>query len=88
VKPDPDLKHLPVWKWNEDVDKPTVTPSIRVRGGSKEGETTCHFFITDGEIRYLGDCTHELKGQTVPMLEWPEWNANAEESPTDSSAPT
>ena len=32
----------------------------------------CHSFVTDGRIRFLGDCTHALKGQTVPIPEWPE----------------
>lgn len=27
----------------------------------------CHSFITDGEIRFLDDCTHRLRGQTVPL---------------------
>lgn len=31
----------------------------------------CHSFVTDGKIRFLGDCTHALKGQTVDL---PDWN--------------
>ena len=27
----------------------------------------CHSFVTDGSIQFLGDCTHELKGQTVKL---------------------
>jgi hypothetical protein len=27
----------------------------------------CHSFIRDGKIQFLGDCTHSLAGQTVPM---------------------
>jgi hypothetical protein len=27
----------------------------------------CHSFIRDGMIQYLGDCTHALADQTVPM---------------------
>lgn len=27
----------------------------------------CHTFITDGNIQYLGDCTHELSGETIEM---------------------
>lgn len=27
----------------------------------------CHSFVTDGRIQFLGDCTHELAGQTVPL---------------------
>ncbi|EYS89462.1 ammonia monooxygenase [Cupriavidus sp. SK-4] len=32
----------------------------------------CHTFVTDGQIQYLGDCTHTLAGQTVPMVGFPE----------------
>lgn len=27
----------------------------------------CHSFVTDGQIQFLGDCTHDLAGQTVPL---------------------
>lgn len=27
----------------------------------------CHSFVFDGEIRFLGDCTHALAGKTVPL---------------------
>lgn len=27
----------------------------------------CHSFVTDGQIQFLGDCTHSLAGQTVPL---------------------
>lgn len=29
----------------------------------------CHSFIRDGKIQYLNDCTHELAGQTVEMID-------------------
>lgn len=29
--------------------------------------TVCHTFVTDGRIQYLGDCTHQLAGQTVDL---------------------
>lgn len=29
----------------------------------------CHSFVTDGRIQFLGDCTHELAGQTVELPE-------------------
>lgn len=32
--------------------------------------TCCHSFITEGAIQFLGDCTHALVGQTVPLPEW------------------
>ena len=39
-------------------------------------EHACHSFVRDGQIQYLGDCTHELAGQTVPLVRW-----NDEEMP-------
>jgi hypothetical protein len=27
----------------------------------------CHFFVRDGVIQYLSDCTHQLARQNVPM---------------------
>ena len=27
----------------------------------------CHSYVTDGKIRFLNDCTHELAGQTVEL---------------------
>lgn len=32
----------------------------------------CHSFVTDGQIQFLNDCTHELSGQTVPLPDLPE----------------
>ena len=64
------------WTFNGDVKKPTIGASILVRGvkdaASDPTPTICHSFVTDGKIRYLGDCTHALKGKTVPMepLPW------------------
>jgi len=56
---------LPVWKWNNDPEKPTVEPSLLVRG-----TVTCHSYIREGRIEFLHDCTHELAGQTVEIPEW------------------
>ena len=58
------------WGWNGDVEKPTFTPSILVgprhtNAGFKD--IRCHSFIRDGVWDFLGDCTHDLKGQQVPL---------------------
>lgn len=64
------------WTFNGDETKPTFSPSLLVRGedwsSGERVETRCHLFVTDGEICFLGDCTHKLKGQTVLMepLPW------------------
>lgn len=63
------------WMFNGDVQKPTVSPSLLVRwGDEKRPDHVCHSFIKDGRIQFLGDCTHELAGQTVelPEFKWPE----------------
>lgn len=31
----------------------------------------CHSFVVDGQMQMLGDCTHALAGQTVPIPPWP-----------------
>jgi hypothetical protein len=33
----------------------------------ENAESCCHSFITDGQIQFRSDCTHELAGQTVPL---------------------
>ena len=29
--------------------------------------SVCHSFVTDGQIQFLGDCSHALAGQTVSL---------------------
>ena len=81
----------PVWGFNGNYERPTLTPSVLVTSGhfisghtghcwcdyNKEHPEDpvpnwcyrCHSFITDGKIQYLSDCSHELAGQTVDMVE-------------------
>lgn len=33
--------------------------------------SVCHSFVRAGQIQFLGDCTHALAGQTVPLPPWP-----------------
>ena len=70
------------WGWNGDIEKPTFTPSVLVTHDAnpdaserfKEWRTAraCHSLVTDGMIQFLGDCTHALAGQTVPLADFPE----------------
>jgi len=61
------------WAFNGDLDKPTFGPvdggsfSLLVTGGPPDARTICHSYIKDGMIQFLGDCTHSLKGQIVPL---------------------
>lgn len=65
------------WGFNGDLAKPTLTPSILCRYHAFNEQTeqydqltsVCHSFVRDGQIQFLGDCSHALKGQTVPLSE-------------------
>lgn len=69
----------PAWEFNEDQSRPTFKPSVRVfhpahtdENGKKVPEKTiCHVFVTNGEIHFLDDCAHDLKGQKVSIPDWP-----------------
>jgi Family of unknown function (DUF6527) len=63
----------PVWGWNGDLEKVTLNPSILTHYGTDGEQFTCHSFLRDGQWQFLGDCTHALAGQTVPMLPLPAW---------------
>ncbi len=53
------------WSFNDDFDKPTFKPSVLVN--KDKPERRCHSFVTDGKIRFLNDCRHDLAGQTVEL---------------------
>ena len=55
------------WEWNNDIENPTFSPSMLVFGGNPE--CRCHSFVRDGKIEFLGDCFHNLKGQTIELPE-------------------
>ena len=52
----------PCWTWNGDMDKPTLSPSLLVRGKYR-----CHSFVKNGMIQFLNDSDHKLAGATVPL---------------------
>jgi hypothetical protein len=70
----------PVWEWNGDLEKPTVTPSILVTYPANPDaleefkewrlERRCHVFVKNGKIQFLADCTHPLAGSTVDIPDW------------------
>lgn len=59
------------WKFNGDMGKASFIPSLLNRIIDQEGNETsrCHLFVTDGQIIYCADCTHELAGQTIELSE-------------------
>lgn len=74
----------PHWSFNGDFEHPVFGPSINSWwGGTGVGDDyipkhVCHCFVgcngaAPGQITFLGDCTHALKGQTVDL---PDVNAS------------
>jgi len=61
------------WTFTGTLERPTYAPSQLTRYGQNAGASVCHTFIRDGKIEFLGDCTHDLKGQTVPLPPLPDW---------------
>lgn len=69
----------PRWGFNGDYLRPTFTPSVLVTWSepsdiesefddpTKDRKMVCHSFVTDGQISFLSDCTHALRGQVVPL---------------------
>lgn len=37
----------------------------------------CHTFITDGMVQFLGDCSHQYAGQTLPLPDLPDAHKDA-----------
>lgn len=73
----------PRWDWDGNLDAPTLSPSIlthmdhrRAKQGDEwvdVGPFVCHSFLRAGQFEFLGDCTHSLAGQTVPMPDLADW---------------
>ncbi|MAO08053.1 MAG: hypothetical protein CL596_05000 [Alteromonas sp.] len=57
----------PKWGFNNDLDKPTLEPSILVSGREGRKKTLCHSYVRDGEIQFLKDSTHKLRGKKVKL---------------------
>ena len=56
------------WSFDGDIDKPTIAPSVN-SSASDNGVVfyRCHFFVNEGQIQFLPDCTHEYAGQTLEL---------------------
>ena len=58
-----------VWSFNGNYDAPTFSPSMLAnKGRQEEHHPICHSFLENGVWRFLGDCTHDMAGQRVPMI--------------------
>lgn len=69
------------WTWDGNLEAPTLSPSILSSHAFYRGEGlpprsfVCHSFLRAGVFDFLGDCTHQLAGQQVPIPDLPEWAA-------------
>lgn len=67
------------WTWDGNAVAPTFAPSVHVRVNppgdpnyqANACSSVCHYFLRAGSIEFLSDCTHKLKGQTVPLPDLP-----------------
>lgn len=68
-----------VHQFDGNFDNPTVSPSLL--HSNPQGHRTCHSFIKNGMIEFLGDCWHDLKGKTVELEHYtPEEIADNDEN--------
>lgn len=64
----------PTWGWDGNLEAPTFAPSYLTWTGDRNNPTSCcHSFLTAGVWNFLGDSTHALAGQQVPMVPLPDW---------------
>ena len=62
------------WDFNGNYESPTFSPSLLVTWtwGEQQEKKVCHFFVYNGKIQYLSDCTHDMAGQTVEIPDYEE----------------
>lgn len=62
------------WTFNGNIEKPTFSPSMNISDGPYPSGRfdRCHYFLRDGMLQFLPDCTHALAGQTLLLPELPE----------------
>ena len=61
-----------IWEFNGDMENPTIRPSIL------NPHAVCHSYVTDGEIEFLNDSTHDLAGEIVELYDVCKDNYNME----------
>lgn len=77
------------WEWDGNLEAPTFGGSMLSHWTGPKGYTNdnpaplgydgpteehvCHSFVRAGAWEFLGDSTHALAGQTVPMVPVPDW---------------
>lgn len=65
----------PIWSFNGNTEKPSFTASMLITTGKRDdpNKTICHYYLTDGQLKFLADSTHALAGQTVDLPPLPDW---------------
>jgi hypothetical protein len=53
------------WTFNGNLEKPSFSPSMNI------GNDFCHYYLTDGELRFSACHGHNLGGQVIPLPELP-----------------
>lgn len=61
------------WVWDGNAERPTVNPSMKITIGEPGWGfySVCHYFLHAGTIRFQGDCTHLMKGETLDLPDIP-----------------
>lgn len=67
------------WTWDGNVEAPTFAPSMNIVVNSpshphhqKDAATSvCHYFLRAGQLQFLGDCTHAMRGRMVQLPDLP-----------------
>lgn len=78
-------RERPKWSWNRSLSAPTLVPSVLKK--SPDG-SRCHSYVREGVVQFLGDCTHELAGEAVPMAPENAGIPRDPEEPRETSTPT
>jgi hypothetical protein len=76
------------WRWNGNIIHPTFMPSMvitcldPIEGKPRDRwplVSRCHYWLKNGKLEFLTDCTHRFKGITVSLPPLPAWlrDANA-----------
>ena len=57
------------WNFDGNLESPTFAPSVSETRG--EGHR-CHYVVTAGKIAFQSDCSHDLRGTTHDLIDWPQ----------------
>lgn len=55
------------FRWTVDFEKNTIHPSVRTLDA-----TNCHSYVKNGQIEFLSDSNHAMRGTTVDLPDFPD----------------